>query len=82
MPGGKPREALSAAPLCAVGRAPVLWTTGCLLQAILSASREDQGTWSPTGEPMNPKQLQSLAVLALAMVPVALLWWVWVRMLD
>jgi hypothetical protein len=31
---------------------------------------------------MNPEQLQSLAVLALAMVPVALLWWVWVRMLD
>jgi len=24
----------------------------------------------------------SLAVLALAMVPVALLWWVWIRMLD
>jgi hypothetical protein len=31
---------------------------------------------------MNPEQLQSLAVLALAMVPVALLWWAWVRMLD
>ena len=31
---------------------------------------------------MNPEQLQSLAVLALAMVPVALLWWVWIRMLD
>jgi len=25
---------------------------------------------------------QGLAVLALAMVPVALLWWVWIRMLD
>jgi hypothetical protein len=31
---------------------------------------------------MNPEQFQSLAVLALAMVPVAVLWWVWVRMLD
>ena len=31
---------------------------------------------------MNPEQLQSLAVLALAMVPVVLLWWVWIRMLD
>jgi hypothetical protein len=31
---------------------------------------------------MNPEQLQSLAVLALAMVPVAALWWVWIRMLD
>jgi hypothetical protein len=30
---------------------------------------------------MNPEQLQSLAVLAMAMVPVALLWWVWIRML-
>jgi hypothetical protein len=30
---------------------------------------------------MNPEQLQSLAVLALAMVPVAVLWWVWIRML-
>ena len=31
---------------------------------------------------MNSEQLQGLAVLALAMVPVVLLWWVWVRMLD
>jgi hypothetical protein len=31
---------------------------------------------------MNSKQLQSLAVLALAMVPVGLLWWVWIWMLD
>jgi hypothetical protein len=31
---------------------------------------------------MNPEQLQSLAVLGLAMVPVALLWWVWIRMLN
>ena len=31
---------------------------------------------------MNPEQFQSLAVQALAMVPVAVLWWVWVRMLD
>ena len=31
---------------------------------------------------MNPEQLQSIAVLALAMVPVALLWWIWIRMLD
>ena len=31
---------------------------------------------------MNPEQLQSIAVLALAMVPVALLWLVWIRMLD
>jgi hypothetical protein len=32
--------------------------------------------------PMNAEQVQSLAVLVLAMVPVALLWWVWIRMLD
>jgi hypothetical protein len=31
---------------------------------------------------MNSEQLQSLAVLGLAMVPVAVLWWVWIRMLD
>jgi hypothetical protein len=31
---------------------------------------------------MNPVQLQSLAELALAMVPVALLCWVWIRMLH
>jgi hypothetical protein len=33
---------------------------------------------------MNSEQLQGLAVLALAlaMVPVAVLWWVWIRMLD
>ncbi|MEY4806081.1 MAG: hypothetical protein RLZZ206_470 [Cyanobacteriota bacterium] len=31
---------------------------------------------------MKAEQLQSLAVLALAMVPVTLLWWVWIRMLD
>ena len=31
---------------------------------------------------MNSEQLQGLAVLALAMVPVALLWWAWIRMLD
>ncbi len=30
---------------------------------------------------MSPEQFQSLAVLALAMVPVAVLWWVWIRML-
>jgi cbb3-type cytochrome oxidase subunit 3 len=30
---------------------------------------------------MNPEQIQSLAVLALAMVPVAVLWWIWIRML-
>ena len=31
---------------------------------------------------MNPEQLQSLAVLVLSMVLVALLWWVWIRMFD
>jgi len=31
---------------------------------------------------VNPEQIQSLAVLALALVPVAVLWWVWIRMLD
>ena len=30
---------------------------------------------------MNPEQTQSLEVLFLAMLPVALLWWLWVRML-
>lgn len=30
---------------------------------------------------MNPEQLQSLAVLALAALPVALLWWLWLHML-
>jgi len=38
--------------------------------------------WLDKVGPMNSEQLQSLAVLALAMVPVALLWWVWIRMLD
>ena len=31
---------------------------------------------------MNSEQLQGLAVLAMAMVPVAVLWWVWIRMLN
>ena len=30
---------------------------------------------------MNPEQLQSLAVLAFAMVPVAMQWWALIRML-
>ena len=30
---------------------------------------------------MNPEQIQSLEVLFLVMLPVALLWWLWVRML-
>lgn len=31
---------------------------------------------------LNPEQWQSLAVLALAMLPVALLWWAWLRLLP
>ena len=31
---------------------------------------------------MNPEQVQRLAELALALMPVAVLWWVWIRMLD
>jgi hypothetical protein len=31
---------------------------------------------------MNPEQLQSLQVLALALVPVALIWWAWLRLLS
>ncbi len=30
---------------------------------------------------MNPEQLQSLQVLALALVPVVLIWWAWLRLL-
>ena len=30
---------------------------------------------------MNPEQLQSLQVLALALVQVALIWWAWLRLL-
>lgn len=30
---------------------------------------------------MNPQQLQSLEVLLVAAVPVAVLWWVWLQML-
>jgi hypothetical protein len=30
---------------------------------------------------MNPEQTQSLEVLVLAMLPVALLWWAWLRLL-
>jgi hypothetical protein len=30
---------------------------------------------------MNPEQIQSLEVLLLAMLPVALLWWLWISML-
>ena len=30
---------------------------------------------------MNPEQIQSLQVLLLALVPVAVLWWIWLRML-
>ena len=31
---------------------------------------------------MNPEQWQSLGVLLLAMLPVALLWWAWLRLLK
>ena len=31
---------------------------------------------------LNPEQWQGLAVLALAMLPVALLWWAWLRLLP
>jgi hypothetical protein len=30
---------------------------------------------------MNPEQLQSLEVLVLAALPVAVLWWAWIRLL-
>ncbi|MEY4771965.1 MAG: hypothetical protein RLZZ346_1220 [Cyanobacteriota bacterium] len=30
---------------------------------------------------MNPQQLESLEVLLVAAVPVALLWWAWLRLL-
>ena len=30
---------------------------------------------------MNPEQVQSLQVLALAIVPVMLIWWAWLRLL-
>jgi hypothetical protein len=30
---------------------------------------------------MTPEQMQSLEVLLLAMLPVALLWWLWIRLL-
>ena len=30
---------------------------------------------------MNQEQLQSLQVLALALVPVVLIWWAWLRLL-
>jgi hypothetical protein len=33
-------------------------------------------------EQVTSEQLQGLDVLSLAMVPVALLWWLWIRMLD
>jgi uncharacterized membrane protein YqjE len=30
---------------------------------------------------LNPEQIESLQVLLLAMLPVALLWWLWIRIL-
>jgi len=30
---------------------------------------------------MNPQQLESLKVLLVAAVPVAVLWWAWIRLL-
>jgi hypothetical protein len=30
---------------------------------------------------LNPEQLQSLQMLGLAVIPVAVLWWLWIRML-
>ena len=30
---------------------------------------------------MNPEQLQSLQVLGLAIVPMVLIWWAWLRLL-
>lgn len=46
-----------------------------------SAARGGPGRCPDKVGPMNSEQLQSLVVLALAMVPVAVLWWVWIRML-
>ena len=31
---------------------------------------------------LNPEQWQSLGMLALALIPVALLWWAWLRLLP
>jgi len=57
------------------GAGPVQGVCNVILVEGLRAGRTEWG-------PMNSEQIQSLAVLALAMVPVALLWWVWIRMLD
>ena len=70
------------------------WIFGCVLVDQLlrlaqilrkaAGSRSDGGFGRGVSKVrlMNPEQLQSLAVLALAMVPVAVLWWIWIRMLD
>jgi hypothetical protein len=43
----------------------------------------EQGVWQPIRPPrmMNSEQIQSLEVLLLAILPVGLLWWLWIRML-
>ena len=61
-------------PLCPAHPSPLSHAASSLW--LSNAARTDK-----VGQ-MNSEQLQGLAVLALAMVPVALLWWVWIRMLD
>ena len=37
--------------------------------------------WRVDAMELNPEQIESLQVLLLAMLPVALVWWLWIRML-
>ena len=37
--------------------------------------------WLLQAMELNPEQIESLQVLLLATLPVALLWWLWIRML-
>ena len=37
--------------------------------------------WRLQAMELNPEQIESLQVLLLATLPVALLWWLWIRML-
>ncbi|CAK6687243.1 hypothetical protein MNNICLKF_00177 [Synechococcus sp. CBW1107] len=47
----------------------------------MQPARADADQFPALPGAVNPEQLESLQVLALALVPVALIWWAWLRLL-
>ena len=47
----------------------------------MQPARADADQFPALPGAVNPEQLESLQVLALALVPVVLIWWAWLRLL-